>query len=454
MNYKEGKIALTNLALNIENPRFEAVGSQREAIQTMISEQEDKLINLAKHIVEVRMLNPGESIYVTPDKKEKNKFIVLEGNRRVTALKILDNIGLVGVEQTKFLKRIKPYVEKFKLHPITEIQCIVFDNVNDANKWIELKHTGENDGVGVVKWGAREVARFEERIKGVSPLALQVIEFLNNEKTVSNDVKEKLKKVPTSSLKRLLTDKNIQKAMGFSINDNRIVSNIIKSELAKGLSKMAIDLADKKIKVKDIYSDTDRENYLLEHITKEHLPDKSKVTSSIWEILSPNEQSSKEKEKGGKAKKKDEPLSTDRETLIPKDFVIKITDPKSNKIYKELRYINVNYCENATAVLFRVFIELSIDAFIAEKKIQGLKKMSPLKDKVESVFKFMEHSIGVNDHILTRLRTDVGNKNSVLSIDTFNSYVHNRHFTPIPKDLKTQWDDVQIFIETIWENIK
>jgi len=49
------------LNINIENPRFEMVGSQRDAIQLMIEDHKDKLFKLAEDIME-EGLNPGETI--------------------------------------------------------------------------------------------------------------------------------------------------------------------------------------------------------------------------------------------------------------------------------------------------------------------------------------------------------------------------------------------------------
>jgi hypothetical protein len=52
------------------------------------------------------------------------------------------------------------------------------------------------------------------------------------------------------------------------------------------------------------------------------------------------------------------------------------------------------------------------------------------------------------------LLVDVTNKHSLFAIDTFNAYVHNRLVSPTAKDLKITWDNIQLFIEKIWENAK
>lgn len=87
-NYKRKQVNINNILLDVENPRFEKVNTQEEALKIMISGYEDKIFNLAKHIAENGM-NPTESPTVIM--YENNKYIALDGNRRLTALKILNN---------------------------------------------------------------------------------------------------------------------------------------------------------------------------------------------------------------------------------------------------------------------------------------------------------------------------------------------------------------------------
>jgi hypothetical protein len=80
-------------------------------------------------------------------------------------------------------------------------------------------------------------------------------------------------------------------------------------------------------------------------------------------------------------------------------------------------------------------------------------KNNKLSKKVADVSNYMEiHKLSDN-HVTKGIRSAVSNKNDLLSIDTFNAYVHNRHFSPIPNNLKTTWDNIQLFIIQIWVNI-
>src|SRR4030043_466489 len=113
-------IKITNILLSIKKSRFEKVENQREALDIMVGEQQDKLINLAKDIVEAG-INPGELTLVTPEKD--NMFKVLEGNRRVAALKLLNNPDLLKDKHKSFTKKVKAISAEFQKKPIKEIPC-------------------------------------------------------------------------------------------------------------------------------------------------------------------------------------------------------------------------------------------------------------------------------------------------------------------------------------------
>ena len=439
-------VKITNLLLSVENPRFEKVESQREAIDIMVGEQRDKLINLAKDIVEAG-INPGELTFVTPEKD--NMFKVLEGNRRVVALKLLNSPELLKDKHKSFIKKVKAISAEFQKKPIKEILCVVFSNSSDANRWIKLKHTGENKGRGIVPWDYQQMLRFDAQMEKKTSIGLQAIDFLKNcgDKALIN----KLPKVSITNLERLLSDKNIQEVIGIRVKDGMLETDLLKEEAHKGLIKIVKDIVDKKVKVKDIYTKDDRKKYIEKHFTDQFIPDKSKLAESTWQLGAFGQQRQVKK-----AKRRAIPPSTSREKIIPRDCVLSIKEPKSNAIYLELKDLIVNSFVNAGAVLLRVFIELSIDAFIEKHKLSLKDKKGnalKLNQKVQQVVNYMKNNGIANKSELKGIQVAVSNKNNVLSIDTFHSYVHNRHFSPIANDIKTTWDNIQIFMKKLWENV-
>lgn len=158
-------IKLTSLFVNTENYRFEPLSSQKEAIDKMVEDQEDKLYSLVDDIV-TNGLSPVDLIIVTPS-EDSSKYIVLEGNRRITSLKLLNNPTLIDDKYASLRKKFQK-LQKDKANIVAElksISCAVFENPAEADIWIKRKHSGELNGVGTVTWNAQQKQRFEEKQK-------------------------------------------------------------------------------------------------------------------------------------------------------------------------------------------------------------------------------------------------------------------------------------------------
>ncbi|MDG0815137.1 hypothetical protein [Bdellovibrio svalbardensis] len=440
-------LQLSNLELNTQNPRFEMAGDQREAIRTMLNEQSDKIINLAEDIIKFG-LNPSESAIVAPVETVKGIFVVLEGNRRITALKLLDNPDFASFDKA-LLKKFKELSSGYK--KIKSISCIVFDDPDNANKWIKLKHTGENEGVGTVRWNTQQQARFEESVGGNTAEALQVIDFLKKSSYVSQDVKSNLGKVPATNLERIIKDRNMQSVLGITIEDGKVNTDFEESEVVKGLTKVVNDLVSKAIKVKDIYTKKDREKYI-ETFGKGDLPSKGKKAPAKWEVVASSRGTVPTATTKSRSKKPN-PLSASRVSLIPKDCILKISERRINKVYQELKSMNCDEYVNAAAVLMRVFVELSVDAYIERKKLPKLNSDSKLQLKINGVADHLEQSGIIHKQELKGIRASGGNIHHMLSANTFNAYVHNKSFNPVANELKINWDNIQLFVEAIWSQV-
>ncbi len=231
-------IKLSVLLLNIENPRFDMGGNQRDVIQKMIEDQGDKLYQLAQHIVE-NGLNPSELAMVTPSEREDGRFEVLEGNRRITALKILTTPALIDAQYKNLTNKIKKLSLLFKKNPIKEVPCTIFVDPKEANKWIKLKHTGQNGGVGTVEWDTQQQGRFDAKVEGKAPaIAIQVIDFLNKSPHFDKALKPKLKDVRATNLGRLVGDPEFRDFLGLSQQNGVLQSHFEQPEVVKGLTKV------------------------------------------------------------------------------------------------------------------------------------------------------------------------------------------------------------------------
>ncbi len=219
------KIKLLKLKVNTENYRFEPLETEEEAIDYMIKNQKDKLLNLARDIIK-HGLNPHEDTLVYPIPNSKGEHNVLEGNRRIISLKLLKNPSLIrGYENISLKKKFKELNKQIKKN-ISEIDCFVYKDPKEAEHWIGLKHGYGTRGVGTENWDPIQRERFREITEGTSSMALQVIKKMEKSKYVPEKVKEKLEKVKISSLQRLLSDPKVRKFLGMDIE-----GGILKSKL-------------------------------------------------------------------------------------------------------------------------------------------------------------------------------------------------------------------------------
>ena len=121
-------IAVTNLLVDELNPRLAQPSSgQQNAIRALATVQGRKLQVLAADIVN-HGLNPSDITIVMPFGGDGERFVVLDGNRRLTALRALENPELLvdAVPQSVY-RSIRRLALKYRESPIREIQCVVFD---------------------------------------------------------------------------------------------------------------------------------------------------------------------------------------------------------------------------------------------------------------------------------------------------------------------------------------
>lgn len=86
-NYTKKIILLSDILINPKNPRFDPVTNQTKAIQLMLDEKEAEIKKLAKDIIE-KGLNPTKNLIML---HKNNKFLTMEGNRRIICLRLLNN---------------------------------------------------------------------------------------------------------------------------------------------------------------------------------------------------------------------------------------------------------------------------------------------------------------------------------------------------------------------------
>lgn len=158
---------------------------------------------------------------------------------------------------------------------------------------------------------------------------------------------------------------------------------------------------------------------------------------------------------GTGSKKKILKKSTNRSYLIPQTCRLTIVENKINNIYRELRGDLLlddsnKAVPNAVGVLFRVFLEISIDYFL-EKEGSVLPKETRLAGKITKCTEFLEIKGIANSKQLVNIRKVATDPKSILGIQNFHDYVHSYKTSPSPNDLKSKWDNLEEFFQILWD---
>jgi len=128
---------------------------------------------------------------------------------------------------------------------------------------------------------------------------------------------------------------------------------------------------------------------------------------------------------------------------------------KINDVFGELKRLDVVTHRHAVSVLFRVFYELTVDSFLKSQNNMPLQgKKDSLLEKLNLAISLLETTSLMSKKELAATKTELTDKNSLLSPVTLNAYVHSEWMNPDPLRLKITWNNAQLMIERIWVSIK
>ena len=444
-------LSLDQLLFDSNNPRIGSATNQRDALQKILDDQEEKLFVLADSIVSDG-LSPIDRLLVLRDKNNGDKFIVLEGNRRLAALKVLVNPHVLASLEVKasLQKRFEEVTKRFNRKDVEPVACFEVPNRNEGNQWIYLRHTGENQGRGVVGWSGIAASRFRG-----GDAALQALDFVTKYGNLSDDQKLHMDNTfPITTLDRLLSTREIRDLIGVEVVDRKLRTGLPADELMKPLRRMVLDLAGKKVNVSQLKNKADQIAYVQGFDIASKADVSKKGAPRAVEDIHGTEFRAKRSQQPTTRRAPD---PSQRKTIVPSRARLNILDNKVAAIFKELRGLKIEDFPNAAAVLLRVFLELSVDCFLDTHSIpqtirtqQNKTVDKKLKQKVADVVDYLVNKEGCDRREFVGVTRALSVTHSPLYIDLLHAYLHNRFVTPNARDLTNAWDDAQRFFQRVW----
>lgn len=436
-----------DLLLDLDNPRTGTVQGQAEALEAIIKLNSQHFRNIMRSIKE-NDLDPGDSFYVIPD-EEEGSFITVDGNRRLAALKVLNNPDLLAGTKLgdNAKKRLRETASDFV--PVEPISCVVFESRADANDWIERRHGKGLEGEGRIAWGTLESERFQK-----DRTVLDVIGFVERNSTYEEAdwqrIKKSVEKNPTT-LRRFLVSKAGKQQLGFVEKDENGGPAFKRDPeyIIKVLSQIFSDIDVGEITSRTYNKASDISEYLE---GMQDIPNAAKQMETA-----PHAFASTNIEDGVKrprlatkadaaAVMKVKRVTPPRMTLAPgKHPFAEPKEEKGKQLLREASRLKLKDLPLGSAFLFRAMLEYATDtemraSGISHKNAAG--EVLDLKGRFNTVADHLAKTTGrlQEQGDLNPIKTTLNAKHGSVTIAALNGYIHNRYQKPSLDDLRNAWD--------------
>lgn len=445
MAYKTQPIQLQHIYLDNTNPRHDPIDNEPELIAYLIAHEQVK--PLARDIAKLGT-SPLDRFAVTPHPVSKSSYVVLEGNRRLCALKLLHDPQKASKDTHRAFFRD---LASKMLSPPTSIEAVVFSDRDEARPWLARRHEGAQDGIGTRPWNPRQKARFNRaggKPTNPNTQATLLLEYALARKLIT---KHEHDQINITTLTRFLSNPVFRNAIGLD-SSRTLLIHVPPNEFDTAVTRFLEDARQGgRSGVHSRTTKTQREAYA-HKLRKQGVAPTTRLSAS--HELDP----STGKPKGGSISA-GKPVATPRnnrspdkrQTVIPSDFVAHISDKILKRIYDELRSLDANEFSFAAAYLLRAMLERTVKLFCKKTAIEhgADTELHVLIGKVADKLR----AESIPDRQIKPLRVMASDKHSRLSPETLGAYVHGG-LIPTNVVLNRFWDEIEGNLKLMIERLK
>lgn len=338
--WKDKNLQVTSLQLDAKNPRIPDIGktpSQRDIAAELI--RHDDAYDLARNIAEQGYF-PTETLVAT---EEDDQMVVLEGNRRLTALKCIISPAFAPED---FEKRFHLLQARADLPSLRSIRVSIAPSREVAVPIIIARHTV----TGVQRWAAAQQAKFLATLVSSEMTVDEVArhygisraDVLNAIKMhtmyqvactldLPDDILQQVRNprlFSMSTLERLINTSKVPEFLGIEFDESAILKGKVDpEEFKKGYSRVISDIAGGKVSSRELNTTKQIEAYLSKFGADK--PDlKSKASFSASMLLPKGQLIAKPRQKVKRSKKAKASAS-----IIPRGFTCSLSSPRINDIF-------------------------------------------------------------------------------------------------------------------------
>jgi hypothetical protein len=417
-------IEVVDLRVNRANDRHGELENETTAIAELFRLHEFQMRNLAADIAaEGAVYDPP---LVMPS---DNIFIVFDGNRRVTCLKLmLEPARAPTQELQRYFQNLR---DSGNGEMPTQLTCQVEEDRVLIDAILYRRHTGSQKGVGQLDWNDRAKLNFVERTGqgGGVNVAAEVERFLATEGRLPEGT------IPWSTLTRLLSSEEFRGRAGFSITGRRFRLTHDREAVADALSRIATDLANQVVTLGHLWNNEGKRAYLNRLQDEGILPgEDERLEEPATPARAPRA-----------PRRRPAPPAPLQTTFIPADaphIQWVGAQQRIRAIWDELQSLELREHPNAISALMRILVELAVESYIAEHNLQT---RDDLSRKVGAVASSLLQRGVINQHYhdeIDRVRRD----DQLISVASMQRYIHSPDFAPVENELRTYWTRLGRFL--------
>lgn len=428
---QQQSVYVTRLHLDGQNPRHEPSADEPSIISYLV--RNEHVLPLAQDIC-ARGLSPLERLAVIPHPTLDGHFVMVEGNRRLCAMKLLRDPAKAPAAERKAFKRLADQQPRLP----RQLDVAVFDSRDDANSWIALKHGGLQGGVGTKNWNASQSSRFLESLSGVkkpNSLALAVLDYASDCGLITADQRAA---IAITTVTRYLTNPVVRSALGLA-SASEFKIDVPEAEFRAVLGQFLADVVDGR-EVSSRSKSADRASYGRKLLSTglspstrldapvtpvSSSPTQPKVPVATHDAVRPTLKNNRSPDLGAK--------------VVRTGYAAQISDPTIKRVFDELRKIEAAEYPFAAACLLRLFMELICRGYADRVGIGGQGDLAPV---IGRCAKHMEEKGGAKKEVFHIWRMLSSNPSHYLAPGSLSSYAHGGT-TPVLSELRRGWDDLE-----------
>lgn len=427
MAYK--RLPLTSLVVNPANDRHGELENETAAIAQLFASQEPQMRNLAKDLVSKGEVFEPPLVFPVED-----KYVVADGNRRTTCLKLLATPRRAPtVELQQFFSELrKQWNGQFP----EKVECRIEADRDRVDDILFRRHTGVQGGIGQSNWNDRMKNNFVIRTGRGSGLNLAD----EIEKRLTSAHMLPSRKIPRSNMNRLLSAEALRNRLGISVRKGKL--EFIREEDAtlRALQRVANDLATRTVTLDNIWDAESKLEYIDKLDQEGVLPTVAPMKTAVPASVAAPVPARAPKPTSGRPKSWPH--------LIPDlDYGIVWTArlQRHREIWEELQFkLELSEHPNAISVLLRVLVELSIENYVKQTSLATVYENDKLSRKAAKVADHMNENAKIDKKYMGAIKK-MEQGEGLISMDTLNRYVHSPNFNVSPEHLKMLWGTLSAF---------